>query len=47
MGIRDWINRNINDRLPSNRSDNQILLYNEISQQYGWASQQSNKPLGD
>ena len=47
MGIREWINRNINDRLPSNRSDNQILLYNEISQQYGWASQQSNKPLGD
>lgn len=47
MGVRDWINRNINDKLPSNRSDNQILLYNEISQQYGWASQQSNKPLGD
>ena len=47
MGVSDWITRNITDRLPTNRSDNQNLLFNEISQQYGWAARQSNKPLGD
>ena len=33
--------------LPSNRSDNQNLLYNEITQQYEWAAKESNKALGD
>lgn len=48
MGVKDWITRNITDKvLPTNRSDNQVLLYNEINQQYGWAAKQSNKPLGD
>ena len=48
MGVRDWIARNIvKEKLPTNRSDNQYLLYNEINQQYGWAAQQSNKSLGD
>ena len=47
MGVKDWINRNITERLPTNRSDNQVLLYNELSREYGWASQESNKPLGD
>ena len=47
MGVRDWITRNINNKLPTNRSDNQNLLYNQINQQYGWAARQSNKPLGD
>ena len=49
MGVKNWINRNINrkDKLPSNRSSNQHLLYDEIVQQYGWANQESNKPLGD
>ena len=53
MSIKQWFTRNVtdrisrNDELPSNRSDNQTLLYNQLSQQYGWANQESNKPLGD
>ena len=48
LSVTGWIQRNITDKiLPSNRSDNQTLLYNQLSQQYGWANQESNKPLGD
>ena len=49
MGVREWINRNLTqkDKLPSNRSSNQHRLYDEINHQYGWASEESNKPLGD
>ena len=48
MSVTEWFTRNITNKiLPSNRSDNQTLLYNEISQQYGWATQESNKALGD
>ena len=48
LSVTGWIQRNITDKLlPSNRSDNQNLLYNQLTQQYGWANQESNKPLGD
>lgn len=53
ISIQEWFTRNITDKisrrdeLPTNRSDNQTLLYNQINQQYGWAAQESNKPLGD
>lgn len=48
MGIQEWITRNVTDKiLPTNRSDNQTLLYNQLNQQYGWAAKESNKALGD
>lgn len=48
ISIKQWFQRNITDKvLPSNRSDNQNLLYNEITQQYGWAAKEPNKALGD
>ena len=48
ISIKQWFQRNVTDKvLPTNRSDNQTLLYDEISHQYGWAAQKSNKPLGD
>ena len=48
MSITEWFQRNVTDKLlPSNRSENQNLLYDQINHQYGWAAQESNKPLGD
>ena len=47
MGIREWINRNINNRLPTNRSESQNLLYNQLMENYGWSLQQSVKQIGD
>ena len=47
MGVRDWINRNINNRLPTNRSESQNLLYNQLMENYGWSLQQSDKQIGD
>ena len=47
MGIREWINRNINNRLPTNRSESQNLLYNQLMENYGWSLQQSDKQIGD
>ena len=47
LGVTDWIRRNINDKLPSNRSESQNLLYNQLMENYGWSLQQSDKLLGD
>ena len=47
MGVREWINRNINNRLPTNRSESQNLLYNQLMENYGWSLQQSDKQIGD
>lgn len=47
MGVREWINRNINDRLPTNRSESQNLHYNQLMENYGWSLQQSDKQIGD
>lgn len=47
MGVRDWINRNLNNRLPTNRSESQNLLYNQLMENYGWSLQQSDKQIGD
>ena len=47
MGVTDWITRNVNKILPSNRSDNQNLLYNQMMVEYGWTQKESNKGLGD
>lgn len=47
LGVTDWIRRNINDRLPTNRSESQNLIYNQLMENYGWSLQQSDKPLGD
>ena len=47
LGVTDWIRRNINDRLPTNRSESQNLLYTQLMESYGWSLQESDKPLGD
>lgn len=47
MGVTDWITRNVNKILPSNRSDHQTLLYNQVMNEYGWTQNESNKEIGD
>ena len=47
MGVTDWITRNVNKILPSNRSDHQTLLYNQVMNEYGWTQKESNKGIGD
>ena len=47
MSAKDWIKRNVSKILPSNRSDNQNLLYNQLLSNYAWAQKESNKALGD
>lgn len=48
ISITQWFHRNITDKvLPSNRSDNQNLYFNQLLNDYGWALQQSDKRIGD